>query len=46
MEKEVITISITKDLKEKIDKVATKKGLSRVALIRLAVSEYLENEVE
>lgn len=42
MKNEQICITLSKELKEKIKEFANKKNISQNALIRLAISEYLE----
>lgn len=42
MNSETISVVLPKDLKEKIKELTKKKNISRNALIRLAVSEYIE----
>ena len=42
MNKEQVCIVLSKDLKEKIKEFANKKNISQNALIRLAISEYIE----
>lgn len=42
MNSETISIVLSKELKEKIKELANKKNISQNALIRLAISEYIE----
>ena len=42
MNSEAINIVLTKELKEKIKELAKKKNISQNALVRLAISEYIE----
>lgn len=37
-----ISIVLSKELKEKIKELAKKKNISQNALVRLAISEYIE----
>lgn len=42
MNSEQICIVLTEELKEKIKELANKKNISQNALVRLAISEYIE----
>lgn len=42
MNSEAINVVLTKELKEKIKELAKKKNISQNALVRLAISEYIE----
>ena len=42
MNKEQVCIVLTKELKNKIKELSNKKNISQNALIRLAISEYIE----
>ena len=42
MNNEKICIVLTEELKQKIKELANKKNISQNALIRLAISEYIE----
>ena len=42
MNDEKVCIALSKELKEKIKQYANKKNISQNALIRLAISEYIE----
>lgn len=42
MNSEQINVVLTKELKEKIEEFAKKLNISRNALVRLALSEYIE----
>lgn len=42
MNNEKVCIVLSKELKEKIKELASKKNISQNALIRLAISEYIE----
>lgn len=42
MNDDIINVVIPKELKEKAKETANKKGLSLNALVRLAISEFLE----
>lgn len=42
MNNEKVCIVLTTELKEKIKELANKKNISQNALIRLAISEYIE----
>ncbi len=38
-----VNVYLPEDLEKRVEKVAKKKGLSKSALIRLAVSEWIES---
>lgn len=42
MNEKQICFALSKELKEKIKELASKKNISQNALIRLAISEYIE----
>lgn len=42
MNDEVINVVLPKELKDKIKELAKKKNISQNALVRLAISEYIE----
>ena len=42
MNSEAISVVLTKILKEQIKELAKKKNISQNALVRLAISEYIE----
>lgn len=42
MNSKTICVVISEELKEKIEEYAKKKNISRNALVRIAISEYLE----
>lgn len=42
MNSETISVVLSKELKEKIKELTKKKNISQNALVRLAISEYIE----
>lgn len=42
MNSEVINVVLPKELKEKLKEVAKKKNISQNALVRLAITEFIE----
>lgn len=46
MKSKTFTFSLTDEMAAKLEELATKKGLSKAGLIKLALSEYFEKQGE